>query len=242
MSAGGKIKQIVSRSLDWLVGVMSGTVPIKGLEGSNAYRVTVGLVVGGLGVGGWLIWKTISGTTLRPVVTTNTTPIAELEKLQQKDTDSDGLSDYVELFSYQTSPYLGDSDSDGVSDAQEVAKQTDPNCPATESCGVVSPVSAGDGADLPPEFLRQALKASGVPQATLDGLEDEDIVRLYAQVSQQAATTNVSAPAISIEQLESLSAADIRQLMREAGIDEATLNQIDDSTLKEIFKQAITSE
>jgi len=58
----------------------------------------------------------------------------ELENLKKKDTDHDGLSDYAELYVYQTSPYLSDSDSDTVPDSIEVAMGTDPNCPRGKQC------------------------------------------------------------------------------------------------------------
>lgn len=58
----------------------------------------------------------------------------ELEVSKTKDTDRDGLSDYSELYSYRTSPYLGDTDSDGIPDAIEIAQGSDPNCPAGSTC------------------------------------------------------------------------------------------------------------
>ena len=47
--------------------------------------------------------------------------------LQGKDTDSDGLNDYQELFTYHTNPFLIDTDNDGSSDKDEVDSSTDPN-------------------------------------------------------------------------------------------------------------------
>ena len=54
--------------------------------------------------------------------------------LQSADTDNDGLSDYDEIYSYQTSPYLPDTDSDGLTDKQEIENKTDPNCPEGKVC------------------------------------------------------------------------------------------------------------
>jgi len=58
----------------------------------------------------------------------------ELEILQQKDTDQDGLSDYAEIYIYKTSAYLPDTDSDGIPDAIEIAQGTNPNCPEGTNC------------------------------------------------------------------------------------------------------------
>jgi len=47
--------------------------------------------------------------------------------LQTYDTDSDGLNDYQELFTYYTNPFLSDTDNDGYSDNSEIGNNTDPN-------------------------------------------------------------------------------------------------------------------
>ena len=47
------------------------------------------------------------------------------------DTDNDGLSDYDEIFVYNTDPLVVDSDEDGVDDGSEIKLGLDPNDPAT---------------------------------------------------------------------------------------------------------------
>ena len=47
------------------------------------------------------------------------------------DSDSDGISDSVEVRSTRTDPLLVDSDADGFSDGKEVQKGTDPNSPSS---------------------------------------------------------------------------------------------------------------
>lgn len=55
--------------------------------------------------------------------------------LMRVDTDGDGLSDYEELYVYNTSPYLADTDSDGYSDYEEVMEMnTNPLCPEGQDC------------------------------------------------------------------------------------------------------------
>jgi len=58
----------------------------------------------------------------------------ELAQQRLMDSDSDGLSDYDELYAYQTSPYLADSDSDGLIDSIEIAQGGNPNCPIGRNC------------------------------------------------------------------------------------------------------------
>lgn len=55
-------------------------------------------------------------------------------RLQQIDTDQDGLNDYEELYFFSTSPYLPDTDSDGIDDKTELDQGTDPLCPEGQQC------------------------------------------------------------------------------------------------------------
>ena len=50
----------------------------------------------------------------------------DVDYAAEADSDGDGLSDYVEIFTYDTDPWLADSDGDGVSDGDEVAESTSP--------------------------------------------------------------------------------------------------------------------
>ncbi len=125
---------------------------------------------------------------------TTETPVAPLDF--QKDTDSDGLTDYEEQFTHKTSPYLEDSDSDGVTDKEEIDAGHDPNCPGTESCnglvvtgdtGAVVDANQGIGTNqLSPDRLRELLKASGATDEQLSALSDEDLLSLYQQAAAQS--------------------------------------------------------
>ena len=64
----------------------------------------------------------------------SSTFVDETTRLQQTDTDHDGLSDYEELEFYQTSPYLPDTDSDGSLDKVEIDSGEDPLCAKGEIC------------------------------------------------------------------------------------------------------------
>lgn len=250
MSLLSKISWWGKRAVDQAVGVTSGRAPAPMLDGPRSFRLFAALLVIAFGLSGWFVWRTIAGATkIRSVAVgnTNATPIAELEKLRNRDTDGDGLSDYDELFVLHSSPYLRDSDSDGTSDKDEVAKGQDPNCPQGKSCtGVAATAPSTDAqGQLTPQFLRQALLASGVPQTTIDQLNDTELLNIY----QQAVTTPVenvnntnAASTPTLESLNNLSATEIRKLLIDSGIDQATLDKVDDTSLKQIFQQALTQE
>src|SRR3989338_3634648 len=65
--------------------------------------------------------------------------VDENTRLQQIDTDHDGINDYQELYFYETSPYLEDTDSDAINDKQEIDKGTDPLCPEGTVCAEEAP-------------------------------------------------------------------------------------------------------
>ncbi len=48
------------------------------------------------------------------------------DNIEDKDSDSDGLTDYEEVATYGTDPYLSDTDGDGLTDGWEVGHGTDP--------------------------------------------------------------------------------------------------------------------
>lgn len=243
MSLFSKLGRLGQKSLDQAVGITSGQVPAKVLDGPRAFPLILGLVVVALGVSSWLVWRTLYPTaTAHKTSNTNSTPVAQLEKLRSKDTDGDGLSDYDELFGLHTSPYLKDTDSDGIPDNVELSQGSDPNCPQGKSCNTISSATSITDAsgNLTPQFLRQSLVASGVPQTTVDQISDTDILQIYSQAT--AGDVNADANAsvdVTLNNLKNMSTADIRQLLINSGLDKGSLSQIDDDTLKQIFQQAI---
>lgn len=186
---------------------------------------------------------------------------AELVALQNKDTDKDGLSDYTELYSYNTSPYIADSDSDGKNDKAEVDSNTDPNCPSGQTCGIIANTNSASNSNSPATTnstpagnvsaaqLRQALLAAGVSQAELDAVDDATLLQNYQAVlattntNVNATNSNTSAAAtnsnLTVDQLRNLSIADIRAFLQSGGVDETTLNSYDDATLRAVYNQAL---
>lgn len=117
--------------------------------------------------------------------------LAVLEQ-QQTDTDGDGLSDYDEVNTYGTSPYLEDSDSDGFNDKQEIDAGHDPNCAGTDNCfrtdviGINSNFNTVDAQALlsgnsNPQSLRNLLAQRGFSQDVLDSISDQQLMLVYQQ-------------------------------------------------------------
>lgn len=102
--------------------------------------LSVGLVA--IGFGAFSFWFTVSNPFSEIVKESeriNQEALAkrqaEIDHLKTLDTDGDGLTDYQELYTYGTSPYLKDSDGDGFNDYDEVmVNRTDANCPEGMIC------------------------------------------------------------------------------------------------------------
>ncbi|MEK7130601.1 MAG: hypothetical protein AAB793_03030, partial [Patescibacteria group bacterium] len=193
--------------------------------------------------------------------------VDKLTELQKKDTDKDSLNDYVELYNSRTSPYLRDSDSDGIDDKSEIDQGTDPNCPKGQDCGlpVAAPANLNIGntnesskftnapslnqasdalsGNLPPAELRKILISSGAPENTINGLSDDELVKLYKEVLGGQTPAGTNSPTansgtanplpditkLTPAELEKLTPAEIRNLMSQFGIPKETLDQVDDA-------------
>lgn len=119
-------------------------------------------------------------------------------RLQNIDTDGDGLSDYDEIYIYGTSPYLVDTDSDGISDYDEVMRGTDPLCPEGQDCYNSDYFVFEPEQDLIQEdeesldliegiisgktdiaILRELLLNNGFNESDLNEISDEDLQEAY---------------------------------------------------------------
>ncbi len=181
--------------------------------------------------------------------------------LQNRDSDKDGLSDYNELYVYKTSPYLKDTDSDGYTDDLEIKTRNNPNCPAGQTC-LAAPASSTQGAALAPRTtaeLRALLKSAGVSEEQLAALDDATLLEVYNEIvaeglisseSAAAKETNQSVesadaskiPSLTEEEkniLRAMSGAELREYLKQSGVDTKTLDNIDDATLKTLINQTL---
>jgi len=143
------------------------------------------------------------------------------EELKNKDTDKDGLSDYAEIYIYKTSPYLPDSDSDGFDDKTEIESGNNPLCPAGKDCGGLAPSKEGEEKpnleNLPPNFLGNTFGLSSpLGQGEVNPLNNNPLENIPPEV--------------------------LRTYLRQAGLSEETLKQIDDATLKKLYEEVLKKE
>lgn len=181
--------------------------------------------------------------------------------LKQRDTDEDGINDFEELYIYKTSPYLADTDSDGTNDIDEIKAQEDPNCPKGQNCFRTSELYAEEQAAKEAELKLTANEIRALIQATgkftpeqIGLLTDAELLDFYAQMLAEnpelakqmgvqttpdiTTKTPVKTPAEILAEVDKTSVEEIKNILRQQGIDDTTLNQIDDATLRELYKKA----
>jgi len=185
--------------------------------------------------------------------------LAILEDLKTKDTDSDGLPDYDELYIYETSPYLADSDSDKIDDKTEIEQNTNPNCPEGKDCTGFGSIDINTNTtastqvlnpeDVPIDVLRSALIDAGAPIETISSIDDETLRQMYQEALEEEGGTlsaenlNVSGSGnITLESMKNLSPQEIREFLIQSGADQSLLDQVDDQTLEAIFQDALKQQ
>lgn len=173
--------------------------------------------------------------------------------LQQKDSDNDGLTDYDELYLYSTSPYLADTDSDGYSDKTEIDSGNNPNCAPDATCGTsISSPATDTGLTGTPtaENIRALLRQNGVSEDEISKYNDDQLLQLYREVAGEVNPTEAndeSSPLSSSlnltpeqkELIKNMSGQELRQFLINGGMEEATLEQIDDATLRTMIFEAL---
>jgi len=148
----------------------------------------------------------------------------EATRSKMIDTDHDGLTDYDELNSYGTSPYIPDTDSDGIDDKTEIDQGTDPNCPEGQECAVAEAVATSTT-----DVVDNLLPDQGVGTASI--------------MANSASTlgTGVNAQPNTDVDVNSLlkDPAQLREMVRQSGaLTEEQLAKIDDATLMRVFAES----
>ena len=138
-----------------------------------------------------------------------------IASLKTKDTDSDSLKDYDELYVYSTSPYLADTDSDGINDGQEIKNSSDPLCPEGKNCNAPSPTTTTT--TTPESVVVDAAQT----ELNSNGLDSGAL--------QQALTGQIDV-------------ATLRQLLIGSGADASVVNQISDEDLMKSYQATLNSQ
>ena len=165
------------------------------------------------------------------------------EQAKQEDTDGDGLSDYDEVYFYQTSPYIQDSDSDAFSDQEEIEAGSDPLNPDStpyrqtkvkEKDNLLEDSWSEIPKDeqLSSEDIRSFLIQAGIAKEIVDNIDDNELKKLYNDTKEETG--------IDPQNLESSYSPEVdipllRQALIDEGVDASMLEQIDDETLKAMF-------
>ncbi len=139
--------------------------------------------------------------------------------LQNMDTDNDTLSDYDELYTYDTSPYLEDTDSDGLTDLQEIQRGSDPNCPEGQDCSISGNIQAS---------------ASSTDSFTDIYDEKETETPVIGNDIEESLVETLSGGEVNTEVL--------RQIMLANGFSQEDLDQISDEELTQIYIESINSQ
>lgn len=139
-----------------------------------------------------------------------------LAKQKEKDTDADTLSDYDELYTYKTSPYLSDTDGDRLSDAAEIQTGTDPKCPTGGDCATTLVNPDGVSGNSFDEFVGEA----PTPPATLGA-------------SPTMSSTDVQSALLSVD------AGQVRQLLVQAGASQEQIDALSDEQILSLYQSVL---
>lgn len=153
--------------------------------------------------------------------------VDQMTEQKSLDTDKDGLNDYEETNTYETSPYLADTDSDGYDDKTEIERGHDPLCPTLDNCRV--------------DWTGKT--AGSINTTTMDSVGIANDADEIIGDANNNATSSQSLTTEELQALNSLTVAEVRELLISEGqVSEEELSAIDDETLMQIYKEALASE
>ncbi|MFA7245271.1 MAG: hypothetical protein WC070_03790 [Candidatus Magasanikbacteria bacterium] len=157
-------------------------------------------------------------------------------RLQQIDTDKDGLNDYEEINFYNTSRYLPDTDSDGITDKEELELGKDPLCPENEVC--VSITDSVDNTSSTDFIVSPLLSNTQTPDNILVDSQIETLNNVTTSSTSSDLDTIINDPDALRELL--LSSGKLKESDL-AGIDDAALITLAKNLFETKFQNITTS-
>lgn len=154
---------------------------------------------------------------------------AEREQLlKESDTDGDGITDYDEMRVFRTSPFLEDSDSDGISDGEEIARNSDPNCPEGKVCRM--PSIDESGGSTPGLACPGGICGSG---------QEPDAAAINSAIEEHFGSIAELTPEKIVEGLQGMSSEELRDFLEKLGIPGDLLGKADDATLRAMLQETL---
>jgi len=157
--------------------------------------------------------------------------------LRNKDTDSDGLTDYDESNIYKTSPYLSDSDGDGLSDGDEVKNGADPNCPTGRDCATSGFTDDGPVSSTTPSSTDVLNNLSNQSEALNSLLNQYNASQPATGSAGGGGTSDLTEE--QKKALRNIDAASLRQLLLENGLEQDVLDSISDEELMKSYNETL---
>lgn len=172
-----------------------------------------------------------------------------IEDLKTKDTDSDGLTDYQELYQFNTSIFLADTDSDNYSDLEEVNSGNDPICPTNQDCNLLALITPKTNlanivqeVALDPNLtieeaafreFRKFLLDNGMSQEEVDQLSNEDLFYIFSILNESESGENIAN--------QEMSAAEVKAfLLAQSGADKKSIEALSEEELLQIGKTLVS--
>lgn len=155
-------------------------------------------------------------------VTTSTDLDSSNLNLKLVDTDGDSISDWDELFTYGSSPYLEDTDGDDLSDYEEIfTYKTDPSCLEGQNCSGALTQSEAQGENNTAEVIDSYYNTSS---SSSSGSSSSDITAEEVSAYLDSGDVDISY---------------LRELLLDEGFSQTELDQISDEDLISVYKDAI---
>ena len=140
----------------------------------------------------------------------------KIEEQKNMDSDVDGLTDYDEIYIYDTSAYIADTDSDGYNDSVEIASGNNPSCPLGQECALVEV-----------DAVQPTLSAPVMPQPVIPGFDANN------------PAFSLKTPEEIMAYFQSMSAPEIRKALEESGVDPTSFEDLSDQELVDLFNAAL---